>query len=139
MPFVKLNEQAKPGVYQPNLFEDAERKQIQHQIANYVKQLAKEHLDKGPEAMRVTIADDMVVIKSERYLSRMEQFIIRNASGVDTVKLARQDAIDRVLKETDILEFLEGITNAKPLYTLFDSYPLDDYCIWIFMFDRKLV
>ena len=139
MPFLKLRENATPGIFQPRLFDEAEKKQIQHQIANYIKQVSKEKLDKGPEAMRVTMADDMVIIKSEHYLTRMEQFIIQNPDGVETVRSARSDAIAGVVRDGDVLDFLEKVTLAKPIYTLYESYPQDDYCIWVFMFDRRLV
>ena len=139
MPFLKLRENATPGILQPRLFDEAEKKQIQHQIANYIKQVSKEKLDKGPEAMRVTMADDMVIIKSEHYLTRMEQFIIQNPDGVETVRSARSDAIAGVVRDGDVLDFLEKVTLAKPIYTLYESYPQDDYCIWVFMFDRRLV
>lgn len=139
MPFLKLQEHATPGIYQPRLFDKAERKQIQHQIANYIKQVAKEKLDKGPEAMRVTMADDMVIIKSEHYLTKMELFIIQNPDGVETVRSARSDAIAGVLQDGEVLGFLEKITLAKAIYTLYESYPQDNYCIWVFMFDRMLV
>jgi Uncharacterized conserved protein len=139
MPFLKLRDYATPGICQPHSFDEAEKKQIQHQIANFIKQISKEKLDKGPEAMRVTMADDMVIIKSEHYLTRMEQFIIQNPHGVDTVKSARSDAIAGLVRDGDVLDFLEKVTQAKPIYTLYESYPEDDYCIWVFMFDRRLV
>lgn len=139
MAFYKLKEHATPGICEPRLLDEQERKQIQHQIANHVKQCIKEKFDKGPEAMQVTIAGDMIIIKSGGYLTRIEKYIIeKEPGGAETVRSIRADAVAGIVSEGELIAFLEQQVGAKATYSMHDSYPQDEYCIWIFLFDRQL-
>ncbi len=139
MPFYKLQQLATPGICEPRFLDEQERRQIQHQIANYVKQCIKEKVDKGPEAMQVTIVNDMIIIRSEGYLTRIEKYIIeKEPGGAETVKSMRADAIAGILSEGELVSYLEEQVGAKATYSMHDSYPQDEYCIWLFLFDRKL-
>lgn len=139
MSFYKLRQHAIPGISEPRLLDEQERKKIQHQIANYVKQCIKEKVDKGPEGMQVTIVNDMVIIRSEGYLTRIEKYIIeKEPAGAETVKSMRTDAIAGIISEGELVSFLEEQVGAKATYSMHDSYPQDEYCIWLFLFDRKL-
>jgi len=139
MTFYKLKQHAIPGICTPKLFDDSERKHIQHQIANYVKQCIKKKLDKGPDGMRVTISDNMIIIRIERYLTKMEKYVIeKEPNGVETVRCMRTGAATGIINEGEIIFFMEKLVQAKAVYALYDSYPQDEYCVMLFMFDRIL-
>ena len=140
MAFYKLKQSSPLAFMEPKLFDEQERKKVQHQIANYVKQCIKEKCDKGPEAMQVHITGDMVIIKSGGYLTRIEKYIIQKEStGVETVKAMRSDAMSGMINDGELVSFLEEQVGARAVYSMHDSYPQDECCIWMFLFDRKLV
>jgi len=104
-----------------------------------MKQYIKNKLDKGPDGMRVTITDNMIILRSERYLTRMEKYIIKNEpTGVATVKSIRTDAVTGIINEGGPISFIEELVQAKAVYVVYDSYPQDEYCIIILVFDRIL-
>lgn len=141
MPFCKLREQehSKPGIYKPLLFDEATRKQKQHKIGNYLKLCGKEKFDKGPEGIRVTIVDNFIIIRTERYLTKMEKFIIKNDSGgAEQIRAVRENIISGMIHEGEAIPFIENLLDAKAIYCLHDSYPEDEYCIWLIVFDRQL-
>lgn len=141
MPFCKLQEQehSKPGIYKPLLLDEATRKQKQHKIGNYLKLCGKEKFNKGPEGIRVTIVDNFVIIRTERFLTKMEKFIIENqASGAEQIRSVRENVITGMINEGQVISFIENILDAKAVYSLHDSYPEDEYCIWMIVFDRQM-
>lgn len=139
MPFYKLHEHAKPGIYKPQLFDEAIRKRKQDQIADYVKQCIEEKLDEASGNVKVTIVDDMIIIRTEGYLSKIEKYIIQNQEDdVENIRSVRITAISGLIRERVLISFLEDTVNAEAIYCLFDLYPKDEYCIWLIMFDQKL-
>ena len=139
MPFFKLKQHATPGICEPQLFNEAECKQMKHKIADYVKQCLKERLDKEPGNVRITIVDDMIIIRNEHYLTKMEKYIIgKESTGVETVRSIRIDAVTGIINEGGLVSFIEELIHAKALYSLYDVYPEDEQCVLLFVFDKKL-
>ncbi|MGG0717030.1 Na-translocating system protein MpsC family protein [Robertmurraya massiliosenegalensis] len=139
MPFCKLQAYAKPGINKPLLFDEIKRKKIQHKIANYWKQCGKEKFDKGPDGTRVTIVDDLVIIRTERYLTKMERFVIDNESdGAEYIRSLRVNVLDGAIQEGELISTIEKMVEATAIYCIHDSYPSDEYCVMIIVFDRQL-
>jgi len=140
MPFVRLID-SNPTSSEHLLLDETIRKQKQHQIANYLKQWLKETMDKGPESLLVTIADDMIIVRTEGYLTKIEKYIIKNKPTQFTKSLrkVRLEVVNSAFREGIIMNYLENAVDAKVVCTLFESYPEEEFSVWLVMFDRKLV
>ena len=114
-------------------------KHKQHKLANYMKQIGKEKFDKGAEVTRATIVNNLAVICSERYLSKIEKFIISSDDdGVEKVRQFRVEAIRGILQDKEVTAHIERIVEAKILCFLCDSFPQDEKCVIVLIFDRQL-
>jgi uncharacterized protein YbcI len=140
MPFIKLIPHATPNLIETTLLSEVEKKRKQHIIANYIKKYSKEKLDKGPEGMRVNLTDDLMIVRSEKYLTTLEKFLIeKNDDAVETIREMRISAVNKLIEDGEIIKFIEKELNVRVTYCIYDSFPLDDYCLWLLIFDRKIV
>lgn len=104
-----------------------------------MKQCIKTKLDEESGMVKVTIVDDMIIIQTEGYLSRIEKYVIQNQEGdAENVRSVRVNAISGLIRERVLISFLEDVVGAEAVYCLFDLYPKDEYCIWLIMFSHKL-
>ena len=116
--------------------DDRQRKQLQHELKVYMEQYMKKKLGKGVENTKVTIWEDMLIIRGERFLTDPEMYILQTPAGKEVVRnarmqVARQHSIDNI-------PYFEEILQAKAIHQTYDIEPENDFWIHITVFDRIL-
>ncbi|MDD2497091.1 MAG: DUF2294 domain-containing protein [Desulfitobacteriaceae bacterium] len=116
--------------------DDRQRKQLQHELKVYMEQYMKKKLGKGVENTKVTIWEDMLIIRGERFLTDPEMYILQTPAGKEVVRnarmqVARQHSIDNI-------PYFEEILQAKAIHQTYDIEPEKDFWIHITVFDRVL-
>lgn len=60
---------------------EQERKRMQHEFKIYMEQYFKRTLGKSVETTKITIVEDMLIIRGEGFLTEPEKFIVKTPRG----------------------------------------------------------
>ena len=100
IPFKNPNDN-QHGEKNHELLNDQQRRQMQHEFKIYMEKYFKQKLGKGVDRTKITIWEDMLIIRGEGFLTEPEKFIVETESGKDVVnaarmQVARQHSIDNL-------------------------------------------
>ncbi len=118
---------------EPKLSEQ-QRKQLQHEIKIYLQQYFKQKLGKGVDYNKVTICEDMLIIRGEGFLTEPEKFIAQTPSGRKTIRASRTHVV--LQHWHDNKRYIEEKLNAKVIHNVFDIEPENDFWMNTVVFDR---
>lgn len=113
-----------------------QRKQLQHEIKNYVTQYFKKRVSKAADSCKVILYNDVLIIRSENFLTEPEKQIITLQDGSELVRasrmqVAKQHAIDN-------LSYFEEKLGAKCIHQVYDVDATKDLWVQIMFFDKVL-
>jgi len=117
----------------PKLSEQ-QRKQLQHEIKIYMEQYFKQKLGKGVDYTKITIFEDMLIIRGEGFLTEPEKFIAQTPSGRKTIRAARTHVV--LQHWHDNKNYIEEKLNAKVIHHIYDIDPEKDFWMHAVVFDR---
>jgi uncharacterized protein YbcI len=63
------------------LFLDQERRKLQHEIKTYMIQYFKRILGRGVDEVKITIFEDMLIIRLKGFLTEPEKYIVNTPNG----------------------------------------------------------
>ncbi len=119
-----------------NKLDDRQRRQLQHELKLYMEKYFKKKLGKGVDYTRITIWEDMLIIRGERFLTDPELYIIQTPAGKEVVRAARMQVARQ--HSIDNLEYFEKVLQAKAIHQTYDIEPEKDFWIHVVVFDRML-
>ncbi len=115
---------------------EQQRKQLQHEIKLYMEKYFKEKLGKGVDYTRITICEDMLVIRGERFLTEPEKYIVQTPMGKEVVRAARMQVARQ--HSLDNVAYFEKILQARTIHQTYDIEPENDFWIHVIVYDRCL-
>lgn len=115
---------------------EQQRKQMQHEIKLYMEKYFKQKLGKGVDYTRITIWEDMLIIRGERFLTEPEKYIVQTPSGKDVVRAARMQVAKQ--HSIDNTDYFEKILHARSVHQTYDIEPENDFWIHVIVFDHCL-
>jgi uncharacterized protein YbcI len=118
------------------IFTNKQRRQLQHEIKIHLEQYSK-RLGKGSDYTKVTIWDNMVILRSRGFLTDPEKYIRSCPRGDNLIKvsrmlIAKQFAIDNI-------KYFEDKVGAKCIHQTFDVESENDFWIHVMVFDKLLI
>ncbi|KAF1085883.1 hypothetical protein SPSYN_00613 [Sporotomaculum syntrophicum] len=116
-------------------FSEQQRKQLQHEIKIYMQQYFKQKLGKGVDYTKITIFEDMLIIRGEGFLTEPEKFIAQTSSGRKTIRAARTHVV--LQHWHDNKKYIEEKLNAKVIHHIYDIEPENDFWMHAVVFDRN--
>lgn len=125
---------AKRGAHKQ--LDEQERKRMQHELKIYMEQYFKSKLGKGVDHTKVTIWEDLMVIRGEGFLTEPEKYIVNTAAGQDVVNASRM----RVAKQhsRDNVPYFEKLLEAKVIHEAFLVDAQKDFWMHVLVFDTML-
>ena len=119
----------------PNIQDRTETSQSSptKEISRGAVQIAKEHIGRGPNKVRVTIAEDAVLIRYEESLSPAERKLVADGDP-DFVRLMRRRFQDAV--RPDIVALVERTLGRKARTFLSDHDVVHDVGIELILLDE---
>ncbi len=115
---------------------EQQRKQLQHEIKIYMQQYFKQKLGKGVDYTKITIYEDMLIIRGEGFLTEPEKFIAQTSSGRKTIRASRTHVV--LQHWHDNKKYFEEKLNAKVIHNIFDIEPENDFWMNTIVFNRCL-
>ena len=113
---------------------DQQRRQLQHEFKLHMEKYFKEKLGKGVDYTRITICEDMLIIRGEGFLTEPEKFIAQTSSGRKTIRAARAHVAMQHFQ--DNIGYFEKRLDAKVLHNLGGMEPDKDFWMNTLVFDR---
>jgi uncharacterized protein YbcI len=109
---------------------------MQHELKIYMEQYFKSKLGKGVDHTKVTIWEDLMVIRGEGFLTEPEKYIVNTAAGQDVVNASRM----RVAKQhsRDNVPYFEKLLEAKVIHEAFLVDAQKDFWMHVLVFDTML-
>lgn len=114
-----------------------QRKQLQHEIKNYVTSYFKNLLVTCADYHKVTIWNDTLIIRAKNILTTPEKRIIQLPNGSETVRESRMHLAKR--HAIDNLSYYEEKLGAKCVHQFYDIDCHKDLWIHVMIFDRVLI
>lgn len=140
MPKQKSSENNMPDhlnqVYVRYKASEQKRRQLQHSLKLYMEKYFKEKLGKGVDHTRVTLCEDMLIIRGEGFLTEPEKYIVATESGKDVVNAARMQVARQ--HSIDNLAFIEQTLNARLIHQVYYIEAENDFWMHVMVFDRVL-
>ncbi len=130
-----LNSAYKREKVEPKLSEQ-QRKKLQHEFKIHMEQYFKQILGKGVDYTKVTICEDMLIIRGEGFLTEPEKFIAQTHLGRRTIRASRSHVA--MQHWHDNIRYFEEKLNAKVIHNIGGMEPDRDFWINIMVFDRCL-
>lgn len=118
-------------------FTNKQRRQLQHEFKNHLEKYFKDLLGKGLDYTKVTIWDDMVIIRGERFLTETEKVITQTSKGCELVNEARMQVVHHYIK--DNLTYFEEKLGAKCIHHAHEIDSKKDYWVHLMIFDQLLI
>ncbi len=119
---------------EPKLSEQ-QRKKLQHEFKLHMEQYFKQILGKGVDYTKVTICEDMLIIRGEGFLTEPEKFIAQTPSGRRTIRAARSHVALQHFH--DNIRYFEEKLNAKVIHNIGGMEPEKDFWMNTLIFDRS--
>lgn len=119
-----------------NKLDTQQRRRLQHEIKNYMEKYFKRKLGKGVDYTKITIWEDMLIIRGEKFLTEPEKYIVQTTAGRDVVKAARLHVCKQ--HSLDNLDYFEEVLGAKCIHQTYDVESENDYWIHVMVYDRVL-
>lgn len=115
---------------------EQERKRMQHEFKIYMEQYFKRTLGKSVETTKITIVDDMLIIRGEGFLTEPEKFIVKTPRGKEAIRASRMHVVQQHI--VDNLPFFENQLGAKAIHQTYEVEAEHDFWMHAIVFDRVL-
>ncbi|HBQ25493.1 MAG TPA: hypothetical protein DD791_03780, partial [Syntrophomonas sp.] len=135
IPFKNPNDN-KHCIKNHELLNDQQRRQMQHEFKIYMEKYFKQKLGKGVDRTKITIWEDMLIIRGEGFLTEPEKFIVATESGKDVVNAARMQVAKQ--HSIDNLAYFEERLDARVAHQVYQIEAEKDFWIHVIVFDRVL-
>ncbi len=109
---------------------------MQHEFKIYMEKYFKQKLGKGVDRTKITIWEDMLIIRGEGFLTEPEKFIVATESGKDVVNAARMQVAKQ--HSIDNLAYFEERLDARVAHQVYQIEAEKDFWIHVIVFDRVL-
>ncbi|KYP81339.1 DUF2294 domain-containing protein [Ferroacidibacillus organovorans] len=110
-----------------------------HQVSNFVREVRKQHVGKGPEHVTTRFLDAWAICELKGNLTTVERFAVNTEEGKRMVRELRTTYIKKVYEDAATRSEIERIVGAK-LVTLLSDFDVDlDLAVTVFVFDRPLL
>ncbi len=119
-----------------NTFNEQKRKQLQHQLKIFMEQYFKRTLGKSVESTKITIVEDMLIIRGEGFLTEPEKFIVTKGRG-KAVRASRLEIVHQHI--ADNVAFFEDTLGAKAIHHAYEVDAEQDFWMHAIVFDRVLI
>ncbi|MEN6351725.1 MAG: Na-translocating system protein MpsC family protein [Syntrophomonas sp.] len=117
-------------------YDDRQRKQKQHELKIYLDKYFKEKLGKGEDLTKITITNDMLIIRGKRFLTEPEKFIAATAEGNEVINQSRMHVARR--HSIDNMPYFEKFLGAKVIHESCTVEAQKDFWMHVIIFDRVL-
>ena len=135
IPFKNPNDN-KYGEKNHELLNDQQRRQMQHEFKIYMEKYFKQKLGKGVDRTKITIWEDMLIIRGEGFLTEPEKFIVETESSKDVVNAARMQVAKQ--HSIDNLAYFEERLDARAAHQVYQIEAEKDFWMHVVVFDRVL-
>lgn len=109
-----------------------------HQLSNFVRDVRKKYVGKGPEHVTTRFLGAWAICEMRNNLTAFEKFTASTPEGKRMIHEVRTTYIKEVYEDAQVREELNRIVGAE-LVTLLCDFDVDlDLGITIFIFDRSL-
>jgi uncharacterized protein YbcI len=112
------------------------RRKLQHELKIYIEQYFKSKLGKGSDHTRVTIWEDLVVIRGEGFLTDPERFLVETPEGLRIVNSGRMQVCKQHAQ--DNVPYIENLLTAKVLHQSFLVDAEKDFWMHVLVLDRTV-
>ena len=133
IPFKNPNDN-QHGEKNHELLNDQQRRQ--HEFKIYMEKYFKQKLGKGVDRTKITIWEDMLIVRGEGFLTEPEKFIVETESGKDVVNAARMQVARQ--HSIDNLAYFEERLDARAVHQVYKIEAKKDFWIHVVVFDRVL-
>jgi uncharacterized protein YbcI len=111
------------------------RSKVAHQVSNFVREVRKQHVGKGPEHITTRIVDSWVICELRGNLTTVEKFAVHTQEGKRMVRDLRTTYIKHLYEDQELRKEIERIVGAK-LVTLLSDFDVElDLAMTVFVFD----
>jgi uncharacterized protein YbcI len=114
-----------------------QRKQLQHELKLHVEKYGKLLIGKGSDYTKLTIWDDMMILRCEGFLTEPEKIISATPLGSSLINKSRMQIAEQFGKDT--LSYFEAKLGAKCIHQSYDVESEKDFFIYIMVFDKFLI
>ncbi|NLX02923.1 MAG: DUF2294 domain-containing protein [Syntrophomonadaceae bacterium] len=135
IPFKNPNDDQN-GEKNHELLNDQQRRQMQHEFKIYMEKYFKQKLGKGVDRTKITIWEDMLIIRGEGFLTEPEKFIVETESGKDVVNAARMQVARQ--HSIDNLAYFEERLDAQAVHQVYQIEAEKDFWMHVVVFNRVL-
>jgi uncharacterized protein YbcI len=118
------------------LFLDQERRKLQHEIKTYMILYFKRILGRGVDEVKITIFEDMLIIRLKGFLTEPEKYIVNTPNGKEIVRASRRQVGDQHV--IDNIPYFEETLKAKVVYHSYDIDPENDFAGHLIVFNHVL-
>jgi uncharacterized protein YbcI len=103
-----------------------------------VREIRKEYVGNGPQQIQTRFVGSWAIIEMNGNLTDVEKWMIASDEGRRMIHETRTKMVKDIYKNTEVVEKLENLVNAK-LVTLFTDINLErDVAITVYVFDRDI-
>jgi uncharacterized protein YbcI len=117
-------------------FDERARRKKQHELKIYIEKYFKEKLGKGVDHTRVTIWEDIIVIRGEGFLTEPERYLLKTLPGKDIVNAARMHVAK--LHARDNVPYIEKLLSAKVIHQSFLVEAEQDFWMHVMVMDHPV-
>lgn len=117
-------------------FDERARRKKQHELKIYIEKYFKEKLGKGVDHTRVTIWEDIIVIRGEGFLTEPERYLLKTLPGKDIVNAARMHVAK--LHARDNVPYIEKLLSAKVIHQSFLVDAEQDFWMHVMVMDHPV-
>ncbi|MDT3698569.1 MAG: Na-translocating system protein MpsC family protein [Thermincola sp.] len=114
-----------------------QRKQLQHEIKNYLTKYFKILLIKAADYHKVEIWNDFLIFRAHGFLTESDKQIIKLPGGSDKIKEARLQVVKKYA--SDNLAYFEEKLGAKCIHQIYDMDVVKDLFIHVMIFDKVFI
>lgn len=115
---------------------EQERKKLQHEFKIYMEQYFKVTLGKSVDKTKITIWEDLLIIRGEGFLTEPEKFILKTPLGKDAVRAARIHVVQQHI--VDNVPYFEEKLRARAIHQTYEVEAERDFRMHVIVFDRML-
>lgn len=112
------------------------RRKMQHELKIYIEKHFKAKLGKGADHTRITIWEDILIIRGEGFLTGPERLLIETPEGLQAVNSARFQIAKR--HAHDNVPYIEKAIGAQVLHQAFLVDAQKDFWMHVMVFDRSV-
>jgi len=114
------------------------RSKAAHLVSNFVREVRKQHVGKGPEHITTRFLDAWVICELKGNLTTVEKFAVHTEEGKRMVRELRTTYIKKVYEDEETKSEIEQIVGAKLITLLCDFDVEHDLALTVFVFDRPI-